>query len=638
MRPPPPGVAIVSLDARPGERPVVGRGARRWSRRVHAAVIERLDALGASVVVLDVAFEAASDEAADAALEEALSRSGRVVLFQRLSRVAAGDVPVPPLPRFASAARALGVFPLPKLPERVEWYWPFFRALEPTGTSGEYTLRALPSLPVTALQLHVRNLPDPLAASLGARLLALPTTGTLHLNFYGPTRTIATIEHHDLLDATSERADAIRGAVAGGVVFVGHSGRSAVDQLDGFRTVYSRDDGVDLSGVEIAATAFANLLDGSVPHPLPASLTVLVHVLLGVAASLLALHAGAVLAVASTVALALGHFALSVHAFGSVYRLLPIGVPLLVLLPLVLFFGLLRQHLHTRSQRDRYHRGARLLLPATAVRGIESDRVDQAGAERLHGTCMITDAAGYTRVSESLAPERLAALSREYFALLTEQVRLAGGELIDLEGDSMTAVWATPEPMPDTGARAAGAALGIARAVERFDARHPDTPLPTRIGLHAGWMASGRIGGGESYRHRVVGDVVNTALAPRRAEPTARHFGPRDPHGGRRRADAAPAPARHLRPERQARPARGRRDTDLASDRHGARAHFVSTVRRGVGRARGWPARAGGASVRRGARDVRGRRSRTLLRRLLTGRGLADARLDERGVVRVDGK
>ena len=31
---------------------------------------------------------------------------------------------------------------------------------------------------------------------------------------------------------------------------------------DGFATAFSRADGIDLSGVEIAATAFANLLDG----------------------------------------------------------------------------------------------------------------------------------------------------------------------------------------------------------------------------------------------------------------------------------------------------------------------------------------------------------------------------------------
>jgi len=124
---------------------------------------------------------------------------------------------------------------------------------------------------------------------------------------------------------------------------------------------------------------------------------------------------------------------------------------------------------------------------------------------------MITDVAGYTHLSEALGSERLTALSREYFALLTEQTRLHGGELIDLEGDSMTAVWAAPERTPDSTRLAVAAAVGIERAVAMFNRSHPDTPFVTRVGLHAGRFTAGHIGGGGSYRYRVVGDIVNTA-------------------------------------------------------------------------------------------------------------------------------
>ena len=47
----------------------------------------------------------------------------------------------------------------------------------------------------------------------------------------------------------------------GKVVFVGHSEQLRPGQKDGFYTVYTRHNGLDLSGVEIAATAFANLLE-----------------------------------------------------------------------------------------------------------------------------------------------------------------------------------------------------------------------------------------------------------------------------------------------------------------------------------------------------------------------------------------
>ena len=46
----------------------------------------------------------------------------------------------------------------------------------------------------------------------------------------------------------------------GRVVFVGYSDLFEPDQPDRFYTVFTGSDGIDLSGVEIMATAFANLL------------------------------------------------------------------------------------------------------------------------------------------------------------------------------------------------------------------------------------------------------------------------------------------------------------------------------------------------------------------------------------------
>jgi adenylate cyclase len=44
-------------------------------------------------------------------------------------------------------------------------------------------------------------------------------------------------------------------------IFIGLSERLRPEQKDGFYTTFSQPSGVDISGVEIAATAFANLLE-----------------------------------------------------------------------------------------------------------------------------------------------------------------------------------------------------------------------------------------------------------------------------------------------------------------------------------------------------------------------------------------
>jgi adenylate cyclase len=55
------------------------------------------------------------------------------------------------------------------------------------------------------------------------------------------------------------------------------------------------------------------------------------------------------------------------------------------------------------------------------------------------------------------------------------------------------------------------AALGVARAVTRFNQSFTDAKLPVRIAVHAGEIFLGNIGASEHYEYGVTGDTVNTA-------------------------------------------------------------------------------------------------------------------------------
>jgi adenylate cyclase len=90
-------------------------------------------------------------------------------------------------------------------------------------------------------------------------------------------------------------------------------------------------------------------------------------------------------------------------------------------------------------------------------------------------------------------------------------VQAHGGEISDTAGDSMVAVWASGKPDAGARLRAARASLAILAAVEEFNRSHPDSPLPTRVGLETGEMLLGNIGGEQRYEYRAVGDIVNTA-------------------------------------------------------------------------------------------------------------------------------
>ncbi len=83
------------------------------------------------------------------------------------------------------------------------------------------------------------------------------------LNFYGPPGTIKTIPYQTVIHGIDSNQGNNELDLQGKTVFVGFSDLYDPGHPDRFYTVFTGDDGVDLSGVEIAATAFGNLLADS---------------------------------------------------------------------------------------------------------------------------------------------------------------------------------------------------------------------------------------------------------------------------------------------------------------------------------------------------------------------------------------
>lgn len=107
-RPPPADLVIVAID----EDSLSKLGRWPWSRRLHAALIDRLKADGARVIGLDlvIAEPDATDQPADAELADAIRRAGNVVLPVLLesSRVNGQLLETLPLPQLLEQAAALG--------------------------------------------------------------------------------------------------------------------------------------------------------------------------------------------------------------------------------------------------------------------------------------------------------------------------------------------------------------------------------------------------------------------------------------------------------------------------------------------------------------------------------------------------
>lgn len=574
-RPAPAEVVIVSIDRESSDRLDLPNDPEKWPRSLHARLVRNLASQGAKVIVFDIIFAEARDKAQDRLFAEAIREAGNVVLFEYLKKddrilpdidaTPATQISIerrlPPIPELARSAAALAPFPLPKVPIKVHQFWLFKRG------AGD-----VPTLPVVAL--HVYGVPlyqdlmrllyaemrqeDELLEDISAlsksdatrfirtlrqlfqtypdlvpRLVTRLQNDTLshnrsvlraliqiyggedsrYLDFYGPPRSVTTVPYYRVLE---ERTDAyeIRPTIdfQGKAVFVGFSEQLQPEQKDGFYTVFSQPDGVDLSGVEIAATAFANLLEGRSVEPLASHYHLMMIALWGMVLGALCLLLPPASLIPVATALGAAYTGAAFYAFSNNALWLPLVAPLLFQLPLALLGGLLWRYLDSRRERQKIHDAFSHYLPGQVVDELIGSHEDLSTKGQLvYGICLSTDAEQYTALSETLEPDALRFLLNSYYQTLFEPVRRRGGFISDVIGDAMLALWVAPTPDRVLREQACRAALDI-MAATGDDNRCPTRGcLPTRIGLHCGEMVLGNVGAGDHYEYRAVGDIVNTA-------------------------------------------------------------------------------------------------------------------------------
>ncbi|HVE42134.1 MAG TPA: adenylate/guanylate cyclase domain-containing protein [Planctomycetota bacterium] len=139
-------------------------------------------------------------------------------------------------------------------------------------------------------------------------------------------------------------------------------------------------------------------------------------------------------------------------------------------------------------------------------------------AARLEGrtkrvTILFSDVAGFTSLSERLAPNELVQKLGDYLSEMAGVIASEQGTVDKFIGDGVMAFWNAPEDQADHAVRALRAAMGCQRRLAELRARprDADRALPTRIGLATGEVVVGNIGSPERMNYTVVGDTANLA-------------------------------------------------------------------------------------------------------------------------------
>lgn len=175
--------------------------------------------------------------------------------------------------------------------------------------------------------------------------------------------------------------------------------------------------------------------------------------------------------------------------------------------------GLRRRAERSAHELERLQRSFSRFAPPELV-----ERIIEAGSlgsgDRREVTVMFTDIRDFTRISEKQDPAVVIEVLNGYFGEMSRVIRSHHGHVTRIMGDGIMSVFGALEQNPWHALDAVEAAVGMKRALLRYNERLRTRSFPELrfgIGIHCGTVVAGVVGSEELLEFTVMGDVVNVA-------------------------------------------------------------------------------------------------------------------------------
>jgi adenylate cyclase len=140
-------------------------------------------------------------------------------------------------------------------------------------------------------------------------------------------------------------------------------------------------------------------------------------------------------------------------------------------------------------------------------------RLRRETGETIRAVLLYGDLRGFTRLSESMAPEAVVEALDAWFDRIAGAVHAFGGEVLKFIGDGVLAIFPIGERPASAACDAALSAVAAARAgmthLDQARARQDLPPLPFGLALHIGEMLWGNIGTADRLDFTAIGAAVN---------------------------------------------------------------------------------------------------------------------------------
>lgn len=293
-------------------------------------------------------------------------------------------------------------------------------------------------------------------------------------------------------------------------------GAAYEDGTDAYITPYysSRYNYKRMPGVEIHANILNSLLTKQFYYELPLNIILLGLVVLGFVSSLFFLYGPMWRGIAALITLTILTIAKIIfyfHWHGLVIPFVPFEGSMLVT-----FGACLGWRSVTEGKQKRFIKNvfAKYVPPSVVDRMIANPKLLTLGGEQCEITCIFTDIASFTSISEKLDPKTLVSFLNEYLDKLTRIIFKHGGTLDKYEGDAIIAFFGAPLNLQDHKKSACLAALEMQKASTEISKKWKDVcgmEITTRIGINSGQAVVGNMGSDLRFDYTAIGDTINLA-------------------------------------------------------------------------------------------------------------------------------
>lgn len=540
--PQPDDIVIVTVD----ERSIAEIGRWPWPRSTMAKLVERVSSGNPKVIGMDILFSESERKQSDSSLGRAVRKAGNVAL-------AAGFIVnpekgleqyIPKAPDYLWDYAFLEVKSTKDIPWK-NWVVNAEGVLAPINDIGEgvaavgsvYTQSDMdgklrwdilyvhhednfyPSLSLQMARIYMGLKPEDLkliagrGVMLGDKMINTDLSGRVLINYLGPELTFKYIPASDILNG---RVDA--SVLKGKAVFIGTSAVATYDQKV---TPLSS----NYPGVEKNATVLYGILHNDFNRPSPGVLEIVIIILTAVILTSLLYRLKAL------------HESLLFSALFSLYVLLCFYVliynktwvtliyPSMNMLAIFLVQSTTKFFVTERKAKEIRRMFTSYVSPRVVEALINNPEMAKLGGQRKEVTVLFSDIAGFTSMSEKMAPEEVVHLLNEYFKAMTDVIFRWEGTFDKIVGDEIMAFWGAPVDQQNHPELAVRCALDMFNKLGKLHEKWGAEGKPLMkigVGINTGHVLVGNIGAEDKKMdYTIIGDHVNAGA---RVEALTRKF------------------------------------------------------------------------------------------------------------------